>query len=204
MSTLGGVILAAGMSSRMGAFKPLLPVGGITMIDRTVAMMRRAGARPVVVTGYQHEILSAHLQGRGLLLAYNPHYKESQMLDSLLLGLDALENSCRRVLISPADVPLVKAETVERILALEGQFVRPTFQGEPGHPVLLARELIPVLRAYRGEGGLRGAIESSGVDFVELPVADRGVVLDSDTPEDYETLQHWHRRQTEQNRGRER
>ena len=54
MAELAGLILAAGTSSRMGAFKPMLQVDGQTMIRRVADMMRRAGAGPVaVVTGYR-------------------------------------------------------------------------------------------------------------------------------------------------------
>lgn len=64
MAELAGLILAAGTSSRMGAFKPMLQVDGQTMIRRVADMMRRAGAGPVVVvTGYRGEQLERHLAG---------------------------------------------------------------------------------------------------------------------------------------------
>ena len=62
------------------------------------------------------------------------------------------------------------------------------YHGEAGHPVILDASLIPMLMTYDGPGGLRGAVESSGCILTELDVADRGTVLDNDTPEDFERL----------------
>lgn len=197
MAELAGLILVAGVSSRMGAFKPMLLVDGQTMIRRVADMMCRAGADPiVVVTGYQGETLERHLEGLGLCFVRNERYYSTQMLDSLVLGLARLEGS-RRVLVSPADIPLVEPETVEALLAAEGEVVRPLFQGRPGHPVVLSRSVFPALRAYSGEDGLRGAIENLGISVTDVPVEDRGTALDGDTRDEYIALLKYRRQQTQ-------
>lgn len=197
MAELAGLILAAGVSSRMGAFKPMLPVDGQTMIRRVADMMRRAGASPVwVVTGYQGAVLERHLAGSDLHFVRNERYYETQMLDSLLLGLDQLPAQTRRVLASPADIPLVEDATVASLLAAEGSFVRPLFQGTPGHPVVLSRSIFRLLKSYSGEGGLKGAVESLGIPITDVPVEDRGTALDSDTRDEYAALLKYRRQQT--------
>lgn len=198
MAQLAGVILAAGVSSRMGAFKPMLPVDGQTMIRRVADMMGQAGADPiVVVTGYQSETLERHLAGLGLRFVRNDRYYETQMLDSLVLGLDQLPAQARRVLVSPADIPLVERSTVDALLAAEGDFIRPLFHGVPGHPVVLSRSIFPALRAYSGEGGLKGAIETLGISVTDVPVEDQGTALDSDTRDEYAALLKYRRQQTD-------
>lgn len=197
MDGLAGVILAAGLSSRMGEYKPLLEVEGVSMVRRVVNMMRQAGAEPiVVVTGHRRAELEAHLRDAGVEFVFNPDYASTQQLESLRLGLAALPSGCARVMISPADVPLVSPQTVRALLALQADFVRPTYRGEAGHPVLLNAAYIPYLQSYVGPGGLRGAMERSGCDLRELEVEDRGTVLDNDTPQDFARLLDW-RRQTE-------
>lgn len=192
MEQLAGVILAAGLSSRMGDYKPLLEVNGQSMIRRVVAMMQRAGADPVlVVTGHRREELERHLQGTGVHCLYNPDYAVTQQLDSLKLALRELRGRYTRVLISPTDVPLVEDATVQEILAQAGDFVRPVWRGEVGHPVALSADWIPFLLAYEGPGGLRGAVERSGCVLVDLPVEDRATVLDNDTPQDLRHLLEW-------------
>lgn len=197
MAELAGLILAAGVSSRMGAFKPMLTVDGQTMIRRVADMMRRAGAGPIaVVTGYQGRALEEHLADAGVLFIPNERYYATQMLDSLVLGLEGLPSEARRVLVSPADIPLVEPGTVEALLAAEGDFVRPLFQGTPGHPVVLSRSLLPVLRDYGGEGGLKGAVEALGIPVTDVAVEDQGTALDSDTRDEYAALLKYRRRQT--------
>ena len=91
MAKVAAVILAAGISSRMGKFKPMLTVDGETMISRVVHGMKRVGASPiVVVTGYKQEVLTEHLAQEGVIFVHNERYYETQMLDSLVLGLEAL------------------------------------------------------------------------------------------------------------------
>ena len=88
---IGAVVAAAGLSSRMGAFKPLLPFDGTTVIRRCIANLRDAGASEiVVVTGHRGEELAAHLRGSGVIIAHNDRYEETQMFDSLCIGLRAL------------------------------------------------------------------------------------------------------------------
>ena len=189
MSKLGGVILAAGMSSRMKQFKPLMQVDGKSMIRHVVDLMHGAGAETVVVvTGHNRELIETHLQDAGVLFAFNPDYAHTQQLESLRIGLAALSGRADRILISPADVPLVSPETVQALLALKGDFVRPMYHGEAGHPVVLDAALIPMLMTYSGPGGLRGAVENSPCTLTELNVTDQATVLDNDTPEDFERL----------------
>ncbi len=189
MSKLGGVILAAGMSSRMKQFKPLMEVDGKSMIRHVVDLMHGAGAETVVVvTGHNRELIEAHLKDAGVLFALNPDYAHTQQLESLRIGLSTLSGCADRILISPADVPLVSPKTVQALLALEGDFVRPMYHGEAGHPVVLDAALIPMLMTYSGPGGLRGAVENSPCTLTELNVTDQATVLDNDTPEDFERL----------------
>ena len=189
MSKLGGVILAAGMSSRMKQFKPLMQVDGKSMIRHVVDLMHGAGAETVVVvTGHNRELIETHLKDAGVLFAFNPDYAHTQQLESLRIGLAALSGRADRILISPADVPLVSPETVQALLALKGDFVRPMYHGEAGHPVVLDAALIPMLMTYSGPGGLRGAVENSPCTLTELNVTDQATVLDNDTPEDFERL----------------
>lgn len=194
MEKLGGLILAAGLSSRMGDYKPLMDIDGRSMIGRVVDMMCEAGAKTiVVVTGHRREELEAHLENEQVEFVFNPEYATTQQLESLKLGLSALKGRCEQIMISPADVPLVSPETVKILMNLEGDFIRPLFHGEPGHPVFLKEDWISYIKNYDGPGGLKGAVESnSEMKLVSLEVTDKGVILDNDTKEDLERLFRWH------------
>ncbi len=196
MGALAAIVAAAGVSSRMGALKPLLDIGGRTMIRRVTDTLRGAGADPVVVvTGYRGEQIEAELAGTGVRFVRNDRYYETEMFDSLLLGAAALPRSAERVLFTPADIPLVESGTVMSLLAAEGDFIRPCCGGVTGHPVVLSRALLDRLGDYAGEGGLRGALPACGVEPTDVAVEDTGTLLDGDTREQYAALLR-HRRET--------
>ena len=155
---IGAVVAAAGRSSRMGEYKPLLPFDGSTVIRRCIANLRSAGAEEiVVVTGYRGDELAAHLAECGVVTVHNPRYAETEMFDSLCLGLRALRRDCRTILLTPGDVPLVAPETVKALLEAEAGFACPVCAGRRGHPVALDAAYRGALLAYGGEGGPRGA-----------------------------------------------
>lgn len=197
MGKIAAIVTAAGISSRMGGFKPLLDIDGKSMIRRVVDLMLASGADPVVVvTGYQAGDVEKHLADAGVLFVRNERYYETQMFDSLLAGATVLPSETERILITPADIPLVKEGTVQALLAAQGQFVRPLCRGKTGHPVILTRELLERLGDYSGFDGLRGAMEAYGITPVDVAVDDQGTLLDGDTRDDYAALLRLHREMT--------
>jgi len=181
----GALIAAAGLSRRMGALKPLLPLGDSTLLRRCAETFCALGCAPVVVVlGRERARVAASLAGLDVERVFNPDYASCQMLDSVRLGLARLEGRCERFFFTPGDVPLFLPETLKALLAEENVPLVPVHDGQRGHPVLLPAALIPAIRAYGGPGGLRGALEGLG-GLRETPVDDPGVLLDADTPEDY-------------------
>lgn len=186
---IGAVVAAAGLSSRMGDFKPLLPFDGSTVIERCIANLRDAGAAQiVVVTGHRGGELAKRLEGSGVRCVHNPDYTRTQMFDSLRIGLRALPADIETVLLTPGDVPLVRPETIRALLETRGGFVCPVCAGRRGHPVALDAKYLPALLEYDGGGGLRGAVAALGIPVTETEVADGGMLRDLDTPEDYRAV----------------
>lgn len=185
----GAVITAAGIASRMGEFKPLLPMGNESVIRVVIRTLRQAGVEQiVVVTGYCRELLEQHLSSAGVMFVHNERFLETQMFDSVRLGLQALGDSCQRILVTPADIPLIQEETIRLLLEQQGDCVRPVYHGEPGHPLIIDRTAVPALLACSGTGGLRGAVVEAGLKVRDVAVEDEGTVLDMDTPQDYARL----------------
>lgn len=194
--TTGALIVAAGMSSRMGDFKPMLNLGSISIAQRVVATFQQAGVDKIVmVTGYNATVLERHLSGNGIVFLRNERYETTQMFDSCCIGLSYLRDKCDRVLFTPVDIPLFTAATVQALLETGAELACPVCGGETGHPTLLASRLIDAILADSGAGGLRGALERCGGELVRVPVADRGILFDADTPEDYRSLLSYHNAQ---------
>ena len=186
----GAVVAAAGLSSRMGSFKPLLEVEGRSFVRRVVDTLLDAGAEEVVVvTGYRAEELEAHLTGSGAACIRNEAYAGTEMLDSAKLGFARLLPECGRILFTPADVPLFSAGTVRALLAAGmAEYAVPTCGEKTGHPVLLSAGTAEKVLSYAGDGGLRGALLWSGAGETRVPVEDPGCLQDADTPEEYGKL----------------
>ncbi len=193
---IGALIVAAGMSSRMGDFKPMLSIGSISVAQRVVATLSQAGVGKIVmVTGYNATQLERHLAGNGIIFLRNENYRNTQMFDSVKIGLSYLLDKCDKVLFTPVDVPLFTAKTVKTILDSEAPLVVPVCQGEQGHPILIANHLIPEILADSGEMGLRGALDRCSAPTLRVEVADFGTIQDADTPEDFSKLLEYHNSQ---------
>ncbi len=189
----GAVIVAAGMSSRMGDFKPMLNIGSISIAQRIVATLRQAGVeRIVVVTGYNAPVLERHLSGLGLVFLRNENYASTQMFDSAKIGLAYLKDKCGKILFTPVDIPLFTALTVSKLLETDAPLACPVCRGETGHPLLIDSSLVDELLTDSGEGGLQGAIARCGAEMLQVPVDDAGVLHDADTPADYAQLLAYH------------
>ncbi|MBQ8537394.1 MAG: nucleotidyltransferase family protein [Clostridia bacterium] len=187
MKKYAAVIPAAGLSSRMKQFKPLMPLAGKAMIDHVIDTLEAAGvSRIIIVAGHNAQLLTEHLSGRGVQIVVNSQYATSQMFDSVKIGLAALEDDFEGVYITPGDVPLFRLETVLALRECEADAVRPLCGAKGGHPLYLRMKAARYVQACSAEGGLKEALRS--IPLTDLPVQDRGSAMDADTPEAFETL----------------
>lgn len=193
---VAALIVAAGMSSRMGDFKPMLNIGNISIVKRIIATFRQAGVDKIVmITGYNAETLEHHLSGNGIIFLRNDNYRTTQMFDSVKIGLEYLQNKCTKVLFTPVDIPLFTAYTVKKLLNTGSLLACPVFNEEKGHPLLIDNSLIASLVQDNGEQGLRGATQRCGAEMTFVTVNDSGILYDADTPEEFASLVEYHNNQ---------
>lgn len=192
----GAVIVSAGLSSRMGDFKPMMNIGSISIVKRLILTMQQAGCSPVVlVTGYQAELLEKHVARMGVICLRNPNYASTQMFDSAKIGLEFLKDKCVQVLFSPVDVPLYTIATLTRLIYCGAKLAVPVCEGREGHPLLLATVLLPMILSYKGDQGLAGAVSACGYKKQLIEVEDHGILYDADTSDDYSQLMEMHNSQ---------
>ena len=185
----GALIVAAGMSSRMGDFKPMLAIGSISIAQRIVANFRQAGTDKIVmVTGFNATALERHLAGNGIVFLRNEEYEHTQMFDSVRIGLDYLKDKVDVVFFTPVDIPLFSSSTLTHLLDSGASIACPTYGGEDGHPIMISSDQIDAILKDSGSNGLKGAIESCPTPMVRIPVDDPGILRDADTPDDYAEL----------------
>lgn len=196
-----GLILAAGRSKRMQAFKPLLQMGDCCVIKGVVKQYQKAGAKPIVVTGYRAAEIAKALEGTNTLLVENKQYETTKMFDSIRLGLQVLleqDDMVDAVLISPGDLPLIEFSSIKKLIETfyktKAKLILPTYQGRFGHPVLFSRELIlseEILYLGKKENletSLRDIIAKYKEEALLLPLLDFGIRMDMDEPEDYQKI----------------
>ena len=185
----------------MGRPKLLLPYRDGTIVGALAASLRAARVETILlVIAPRDEPLRAWAADAGLLVAINPD-PERGMLSTIQEGLAALGGAAglaargEALLISPADLPAVRAETIAEIVrrreAARAPLALPVWQGRHGHPLVVAPELIPEIEALdpSSSTGLRQLRDRHAAATLWIEVDDPGVVQDVDTPEDYEMLQ---------------
>ena len=183
----GAVILAAGYSSRMGDFKPLLQLGGRTLVEHTVTLFRNAGVdHIIVVTGHKEDEVAAEAARLNVETVSNADYDEG-MFSSVCAGISKLPE-LDAFFVLPVDIPLIRSSTVQTLLEAETNegVIYPCFDTERGHPPLISSHVIPAILKHDGQGGLKRVLEQfPGLD---VPVWDKGILLDADTQEDFKKL----------------
>jgi len=186
---LTAIILSAGLSSRIGDFKPLLPLGGELFLERVIALYRSAGIQDIrVVAGYRAGDVMA-LAGRcGARPVFNPDFAQG-MFSSVVSGVSDLSQDCAGFFIHPVDIPLVRRQT---LIDLKNAFKHgkasifyPTFLEARGHPPLISGIHVKALKTWTEQGGLREFLNGYEADAMNVPVVDRFVLKDIDTPKDY-------------------
>ncbi len=185
---VAGIVLAAGMSTRFGDTKQVLPWQDTNMVAHSVRTALDAGLDPVVVVlGWEAEKVEKALAGMPARPVFNPEFKAGQS-SSIRRGLDALPSRTGAALFILADQPLVTAATMRKIIeAHRRTFAKacvPECEGERGNPALFDKTLFGELRDLRGDTGGRVLIEKYR-DFVVWVPASKEVLSDIDTPEDY-------------------
>jgi molybdenum cofactor cytidylyltransferase len=190
---ISAIVLAAGISSRMGHPKLILPWGGTTVLWQVVSTFAAVGLEEiVVVTGgarKQIESLVAELaRDFPVRPVFNPDFSRGGMLSSIKAGLKALDSSLSAALISLGDQPQVREETIRRICDAHSQsgspLVVPSYQNRCGHPWLASASLWPTILALPESGTPRQFLDSHRGQ-IEYIAADESVLQDLDTPEDY-------------------
>ncbi len=192
METVSAIIPVAGLSSRMEAFKPMLPLGSQTVLEGSITTFIRSGIKNIiVVTGHRAKELEPVIRKHKAIPVMNPDYR-SGMFSSILTGIKYLNKSCNGFFVLPGDIPTIRPFTIRQVLASftknDKKIIYPVFKGQPGHPPLISASCIDGIQHFRSGGGLRVCLEQFNKDSLNIAVCDRGIHMDADTPGDYDSI----------------
>jgi molybdenum cofactor cytidylyltransferase len=188
---VSAILLAAGQSRRMGAFKPLLPFGKTTVIESCISYLTTGGVESVVVVvGYRADEIREQLSNYSVTFAVNPD-TTSEMAASIAVGVRKLPATTGAVLISPADYPAIPAAVIASLLTEWSKgylLVKPTWQGRGGHPVLVDLSFRTELLALEPSTGLKSLFERHKDEVKRIEVNNPYIARDIDTWDDYQRL----------------
>jgi molybdenum cofactor cytidylyltransferase len=193
INAVSAIVLAAGRSQRMGAFKPLLPFGPKTVIETCIKNLRDAGIESVVVVlgqGTRAEDMKEHLKYAHISFAINPD-PDSEMSDSIACGIRGLPEATRAVIINPVDHAAVPAEVIVALVReweQGAQLVKPTWNERGGHPVLVDLGFREELLDLNPAGGLKAFFHVHDDQVKRVPVNSNYIARDMDTWDDYRAL----------------
>jgi len=190
--SIGGVLLAAGMSRRMGASNKLLAqIEGIPMVRRAALAMLEGGIRElVVVTGHEPDRIAAALDGLAVRLVDNPDFASGQA-GSVATGIRALDSTASGALIGLGDMPFIAPELVAEMISdhsglgdHEDRISFPVFGGQRGNPVLWGRSFFQALSGLAGDIGGRGILAENPAAVNSISWHDDSILRDIDTDDD--------------------
>ena len=202
-SSVCGVILAAGASTRMGTDKALLPwpptspgelPSGTTFLSSAIMSLLPFNDLVIVVAGNNEAHLAPVTYSNGASLVRNPAPDNGQF-SSLQVGLqDVLNRGRDAAMVTLVDRPPANAATLQALCAAfmsrpEGIWaVVPEFGGKHGHPFLIAREMMEVFLRAAPTSTAREIEHQNQQHISYVPVDDPAVTLNVDTPQDYSAL----------------
>lgn len=194
------IILAAGLSSRMGDFKPLMKLKEKTVIENLIdSVIESEIDEIIIVLGFRGKDVENHIKANykynldlnKMVFVYNENYEKTDMLTSIKIGIRNLSYG-HGFYIIPGDMPAIKKDTFitlkNSMVKTKAEVVFATLNGYKKHPPLIAYNFKDTILNYEDEGGLREIWKIYNLNIKYVPVNDYGCVIDIDTQKDYEAL----------------
>jgi len=189
------IVPAAGLSSRMGQNKLLMPFAGKSLIERAVDTLMTSGVDEIVVVlGHEANLVRSRLEGKSVHFVDNPDYRAG-LSTSVRAGMEAAPKGADAMMIYLADQPLLEADEVRRLVLAFAEAKRagksivvPFFCNKRGNPVILDASYREMVLDVVGDAGCRRIIKRHPEQVFAVQMETDHVVRDVDTPEDFESL----------------
>jgi molybdenum cofactor cytidylyltransferase len=184
------VVLAAGESRRMGRPKALLPLEGVTFIERIVRTLELTKVGGIfVVLGYNAAEMVRRIEYLHVEPVINPDYALGQ-LSSLQAGIRALQGrDVDGILVHLVDHPFIDRSLVDHMIdqfyLSKKLIIVPRCGDRRGHPVIFSKELFLEFLSTPVEQGAKPVVHAHRQDSLEIETSETGVLIDIDTPDEY-------------------
>jgi molybdenum cofactor cytidylyltransferase len=191
LERIAGIVLAAGLGSRMGRNKMLIQLDGRSVVRRAVETAVAAGLSPIlVVMGHEQERVEAELSGLAFSKIVNADYAQG-MNTSLRAGIAAVPHDCAAALLMLADMPLVDARMLgdlcEAFRSQQAPLVVSTYDQVVAPPIVYGRALFAELLALRAEDCGKRVVKAHRDEALELAWP-TSALTDLDLPADVDRV----------------
>ena len=190
MNSLGGLILAAGCSTRMGQSKPLLDWYGQTLIEYQIKIFNYLSIEPIVILGFQSEMIQKKIKNLNAKIVVNQNYSQGKS-SSVLLGINSLKSNSDLLLLS-VDQPRPK-KMIEKIIKSHNEsnaiLTVPKYNQNGklrgGHPIIIGNKIINNLSEFINRGKTVKDFVVSQTTVNQLIFDDILIRLDLNDKDDY-------------------
>jgi len=189
---ISAIVVAAGLSTRMGRLKQLLPYGEHTVIEQVVAVLLDSPVDEVlVVTGHEREAVETALAKWRVRTVFNADYAEGEMLSSVQVGLRTVAAEGQAALLAVGDMPAIQGDVVAQLIqayraAGDDSVYIPSYQMRAGHPALVPRPYWGAILSLPKGDNLRSVLRAESTPVGWVVVDTPSVLRDIDTPADYQ------------------
>lgn len=190
---LGAVVLAAGLSTRMGMPKMLMDWGKKKIIEQVVDTLHAAGlSEIVVVTGSLESEIKTILDDRNVTIVINPRFANGEMIHSLQVGLDGFSEGIDAAMVVLGDQPFIKTETIKKVMDayMHGRdyIIMPSVKNRRGHPWIIRKNLWNEVKQIKPPDTMRDFFRNYHELIKYVSIDDPAIIQDMDTPDDYQRL----------------
>jgi molybdenum cofactor cytidylyltransferase len=190
---ISAIVLAAGLSTRMGQPKLILPWGSSTVIGSVVETLLLAGVNEIVVVtgGARYEVEKAirEISVEAVRTVFNPRYVEDNMLLSLQAGMSVLGEHVQAFLVALGDQPQIEIKVARALVgayqARKYPLLVPSYAMRRGHPWVVDRSMWDAILSAPDGSTMRDFLNAHQERITYLQVDSPSILRDLDTPEDY-------------------
>lgn len=174
----------------MGSLKALLPWEGKTLLQHQVSQLQQSSINQlIVILGYQSSKLLPYLGQCSAEWVWNEHHEEGKT-SSIKKGILSLKEDSDCFIIASVDQPVSQTlinTMIDEFFQRRSKIIIPVYKGKRGHPILFSIEMIDELLQINEESqGLKAILHKRKDEISELEVAERSVLFNFNSPQDYE------------------
>ncbi len=190
---LSCILLSAGLSSRFGSPKALIPIDQQTVLEHLqTALLSLKLKEIIIVLGHNADKIEPFVfKHKKVNVVHNKNYKLGQT-SSLKAGLRKVSQDSTGIMLLPVDYPFTQPRTLAHLITIfkedQPMFLIPTYHGKRGHPLFFRSSLQKLFLTMKNSEGANAVIHQHAAQVTLVPVDDPGVVATFNTPGEFEKI----------------